>query len=393
VIVDEVGHHCGDEVCELSARVRSEAWDRERFTLWYRVPAALAPEHGPSAPDCSPFLAGLLLWCLRRSEALRIEGPVSRQLLDNVPLVTDVYRAFWPGLMSAIEVVAEAQEPAAGEPVVASFFTRGVDSWYTALTHGQRPYDGPPLTHLVYIPSVDFMFDETHLARSVEATAAAASAAGMTPVVVETNLRRHTERFLHWGCYHGAGLASMGLALGARRVLLPGARSYGFLEPEGSHPLLDPLWSTARTEIVHHGAEATRWDKLTFLAGASLALQTLKVCFDENTDGNCGRCPKCLVTMVMLAAVDALDPCPFDVPLSPARVARLDLPRPLLELLHAQVLPAIHDPRLALALHVAYLRPPLRAIVTEGRAAFRSLQSALAIRRSDSAGRLRRSAR
>jgi hypothetical protein len=362
VIVDQVRHRCGDQVCELSARVRSEAWAKEEFTLWYRVPAALAPDHGPGAPDASPFLAGLLLWCLRRAEPLRIEGSVSRRLLDDVPLATDVCHAFWPDLMTPIDVAAEPNEPGPGDPMVASFFTRGVDSWYSALTHGQRPYDGAALTHLVYVPSVDFMLDEAHLARSTGTTADAARAAGMTPVVVETNLRRHTEGFLHWGYYFGAGLASVGLALGARRVLLPGARSYGFAEPDGSHPLLDGLWSTGRTEVVHHGAEATRWDKVRYLTDAPLALGTLKVCFDENTDGNCGRCPKCLVTMVMLDAVGVLDKCPFDRPLKPVRVARMDLPRPLADLLHERVLPVVNDQRLALALRVACLRPLLRAI-------------------------------
>jgi hypothetical protein len=366
VIVDQVRHRCGDQVCELSAHVRSEAWAKEEFTLWYRVPAALAPDHGP--PDASPFLAGLLLWCLRRSESLKIDGTVSQRLLNSVPLAADVCHAFWPDLIAPIDVFAETREPPPSQDVVASFFTRGVDSWYTALTHGQRPYDGPQLTHLVYVPSVDFMLDETHLARSIEATAAAARATGMMPVVAETNLRRHTEPFLHWGYYHGAGLASIGLALGVRRILLPGGRSYGLLEPEGSHPLLDTLWSTGRTEVVHHGAEANRWDKIKFLADVPLALETLKVCFDENTDGNCGRCAKCVVTMVMLDAVGVLERSPFDVPLSAARVARLDLPRSLADLLHEHVLQAVGEQRVALALRVACLRPLLRAIGSEARA-------------------------
>jgi hypothetical protein len=378
VIVDQVRHRCGDRRCELSARVRSEAWAKEEFTLWYRVPAELEPDHGPGTPDSSPFLAGLLLWCLRRSEPLRIEGAVCQRLLDNVPLAADVCHAFWPDLMTPIEVTAEGGEPGPGMPEVASFFTRGVDSWYTALTHGQRPYDGPALTHLVYVPSVDFMFDEEHLARSIEATAAAARDVGMTPLVVETNLRRHTEPFLHWGYYHGPGLASVGLALGIRRMLLPAPHSYGFLEPVGSHPILDPLWSTARTEIVHHGAEATRWDKVRYLADADVALRTLKVCFDANTDGNCGRCPKCLVTMVMLRALGVLDRCPFDDRLDLKRYARLVFPLQTPELMHDCVLPAVEDPRVALAVRAVYLNPLIRATGDEARGAFRTLRSALA---------------
>ncbi len=337
----------------------------------------LAPEHGPDAPDCSPFLAGLLLWCLRRDEPLRIEGHVSAQLLGAVPRATDIIQAFWPGLFSPIDVIAEPHEPGPRTTVVASFFSRGIDSWFTALTHGDRPYDGPRLTHLIYVPSVDFMYDEAHVARSKEATAAAARSIGLAPITVETNLRRHTERFLHWGYYHGAGLASVGLALGLRRVLLSGAFSYGQLEPEGSHPLLDPLWSTGRTDVVHYGANATRWDKVSYLADVPFTLRNLKVCFDANTDGNCGRCTKCLTTMLMLTAAGVGDVAPFDVPLAPARVARLEPRRWLLKQLHDQVLPAIRDRRLALAVRALLVREPARAIVTASHDAARSLRSGL----------------
>lgn len=375
MIVDRARHDCLGATCQLSAQVRSEAWAEEQFTLWYRFPAELAPGHGPDSPDCSPFLVGLLLWCLRRDERLQIDGPVSAELLDAVPRATDIIQAFWPGLFSPTEVTAERHEPDARTAVVASFFTRGVDSWFTALTHGTRPYDGPRLTHLIYVPSVDFMYDDAHLGRSRDATAAAARAVNLTPVILETNLRRHTERFLHWGYYHGAGLASAGLALGLRRVVLPGARSYGQLEPEGSHPLLDPLWSTGRTDVVHHGANATRWDKVSYLAQAPMTLRSLKVCFDANTDGNCGQCPKCIVTQLMLTAAGAGDLAPFDAPLDPVRVARLELPHSLLAQINDEVLPAIADRRLALALRALLVREPARAIASASVDAIRSLRS------------------
>lgn len=375
MIVDQVRHQCGSTRCELSARVRSEAWAEEEFTLWYRVPAAVIPDHGSDAPDCSPFLAALLLWCLRRSEPLRIEGRVSKRLVDNAALASDICRSFWPDIMSAVDVTGAECEPGPGVPGAASFFTRGVDSWYTALTHGDRPYDTPPLTHLIYVPTVDFMLDEAHRVRAIESTEAAASALGMTAVIVETNLREHTERFLHWGYYHGAGLASIGLVLGFSHVLLPGARSYAQLVPEGSHPLLDPLWSTARTEIVHHGAEASRWDKVRHLADAPVALHALKVCFDENTDGNCGRCPKCIVTMVMLEAVGKLEECPFDRPLDRARVARLHgLPESLVQQLSADVLPELRDRRLALAIQAVCLRGRADSLGRSMRHAFGALR-------------------
>src|SRR5262249_59102310 len=54
---------------------------------------------------------------------------------------------------------------------------------------------------------------------------------------------------------------------------------------------------------------------------------SLRVCW-ENPDGayNCGRCEKCLRTMINLLIAGALDRCPtFPLPLDPVRVADLDI--------------------------------------------------------------------
>src|SRR5439155_11733439 len=106
VTVDETRHECGESTCTLSARVRSEAWARESFTLWYRVPADLVAHHELAAPDCSPFVAALLPWCLRRAEPLVVDGWASTRLLAAAPLIADVYHAFWSDLMTPVSVGA-----------------------------------------------------------------------------------------------------------------------------------------------------------------------------------------------------------------------------------------------------------------------------------------------
>ena len=74
-----------------------------------------------------------------------------------------------------------------------------------------------------------------------------------------------------------------------------------------SHPALDPLWSTEAVEVVHDGAETRRVDKVAALAASPLALRYLRVCW-ENRGGayNCGRCGKCMRTMVDLDLAGAL---------------------------------------------------------------------------------------
>ncbi len=74
--------------------------------------------------------------------------------------------------------------------------------------------------------------------------------------------------------------------------------------------MLDPLWSTELTEIIHDGCEATRIDKLAYISEHDLAMQWLRVC-NQATNGayNCGRCGKCLRARVGLRTVGALERC------------------------------------------------------------------------------------
>lgn len=109
--------------------------------------------------------------------------------------------------------------------------------------------------------------------------------------------------------YHGAGLAAIGLSLAAafRRILIPSTHTFRHLFAWGSHSLLDPLWSTERTEIVHDGCEVTRVDKTALVASDPFAPSHLRVCIRNHGGlGNCGHCKKCIRTMITLDALGVL---------------------------------------------------------------------------------------
>jgi polysaccharide pyruvyl transferase WcaK-like protein len=97
----------------------------------------------------------------------------------------------------------------------------------------------------------------------------------------------------------------------ASRVMIGSGSSYENLFELGSHPLLDRLWGADRVEIVHDGATLSRVAKLELIAEAPAARGALKVCW-ENPGGayNCGRCEKCLRTMVPLALLGVLERFP-----------------------------------------------------------------------------------
>jgi hypothetical protein len=169
--------------------------------------------------------------------------------------------------------------------------------------------------------------------KDVESSTAAVDViAGLTGtklVVVETNLRDAFDpNYERYFC--GAALASASLALcgGIGATLIPAGWDYGTLEPTGSHPLLDPLWSTERQQVIYDGAGSRRVDKIEELAHDwPESLAWLRVCLENRGGGvNCGRCRKCARTMVALDLLGVLPQATLFPPtLPPGTIALLEL--------------------------------------------------------------------
>lgn len=245
---------------------------------------------------------------MKRGCPLRIEGEVDDLALKNSEAAQDVLSGWHPGVMSRIAV--EVEDLTNGSPAtgVGCFFSGGVDSFYSVLTHLDE------ITHLVFVTGFDIDVSNDELAAEALAGArASAKALGKTLLEVKTDIRVLGEDVLDWGVhFHGAALAAVGLALSDTlgRVIIPSSYHRDDLYPWGSHPDLDPRWSSSRVTFEHDGVDVTRPEKVRAIAQHQVALDHLRVCW-ENRDNafNCGRCEKCLRTMINLRSVDALRRC------------------------------------------------------------------------------------
>ena len=162
--------------------------------------------------------------------------------------------------------------------------------------------------------------DDTAYRAAVDRNARFAAAAGKTLIPVSTDHYAFGYRYnLSRNLTQGSALASVALLLGFPRAYMPSAYSYGQLFPLGQHPLTDPLYSNEAVATVHEGAEARRLDKVVRVAQDPAALANLRVCFTDMNE-NCGRCAKCLRTMIPLARLGISD-APFP-PLPPGRALR-----------------------------------------------------------------------
>jgi hypothetical protein len=295
---------------------------------------------------------------MRAGEDVTVDGPVSPRLVGSLEDIFRLYRSFFPGEMRQISVTAPLAPAPPPKDLTGSFFTRGVDSWYAVLTALQDDPQSPPLTHLVFCP--DFLprdrWDDDLVNANTEATRAAAGPTGCRFVTVHSNQKRD---------FRGHQLVAMALALGMRRMLIPSGGMRGELRPRATHPQLDPRFSTERTEIVHYG-DATRMEKVARIAQTPYALQTIHVCrYNESvTDDNCGRCEKCLRTMLQLHTLDAFNGAArFEADLDPMAVARMSKkinhPHQWVEILHS-LGDRPEDLRLAAAARLVIIRAHLR---------------------------------
>ena len=298
--------------CELRGRVTSEVkpdaadWF-EPFILWYRFPAWCLPFLNPENGD--PFLAALLLPAMRTEERLLIPAPVSTRLLAALPDIQAIYAAFDPRT-TRVSVEALARDvtlPADGsEARVGLFFSMGVDSFYSLLKNQRdHPADEQAVTHVISVHGFDVAHDGWNysfpptLLKNFERIA---GETGTMLLPVVSNVRQAGARLAPWTMLHGGAMASVALALGAafRRVMIAASATYDTIYPWGTHPLLDPLWSTEGLTVVHDGCELGTIAKTRLVARSQLVLETLRVCPGYSPSYNCGQCMKCLRTMIDL---------------------------------------------------------------------------------------------
>jgi len=305
-----------DNYCELRARIETNSL-RKTFELFYRVSRDHLEFMDTNNGD--PFVAAMLLPAMRLGEPLHVSIPVSERLLHSAYEIQSLYHE-WDKTLSQITITAPARiehnSTAKTSPYRGLFFSLGVDSFYVLLRNLTTRSSPDKITHLILVHGFDIYYGRGNSAVFAAASSSGSKVAkslGTELVSVATNIRDFSDPLVDWGkLYHGAALASIGLVFEHAFKTIYVAASYPTLDlhPWGSHPQLDPLWSTERTRFVHEGCEAGRVDKTRFIARFPIAMETLRVCFfNASTEYNCGCCEKCIRTMIGLHVAGGLQKC------------------------------------------------------------------------------------
>ena len=255
----------------------------------------------------TPWLSATLPAAMRWGCDLTIDGAVDAESLASASRAGAMIAEWFPRHFASVDISADASPPARQRSDgVGCFFSGGVDSFYAALEEIDR------ITHLIFVLGFDIRLDDDALAsKALDAAREAAAELGKPLIEVRTTIRSSIGDVagLPWGhVYHGPALAHVATALAPHvgTVIIPSTISPAGLEPWGSHPHLDPLWSSSAVTIEHSEFGVGRAGKTRRISSSPTAMKHLRVCW-ENRDGafNCGRCPKCVRTHASLTICGA----------------------------------------------------------------------------------------
>jgi hypothetical protein len=301
------------------ARISWEDADRAPFDLRFTFLTG-----DPPAADPHAFLIAVFVAALRAGERrIAVDGAICPVLSDGLRAATAVLRSWYGGerRMPALEPSDGFRPgyPPEGGGGEAVFVSGGLDSLDLLHSRGRRlPPEHPAAVRRgIFVTGFGRFFGERQMAevevRSERAARGTAREAGLPLTVVATNLLElHGDQPSFSLESHGTVFAAIAQLFSGRLAAAALAASDDVasgLAPWGSHPLLDPLFGTSALRFVHDGIGITREEKAARVGRSVAGRRHLFTCsFPLPGDPllNCGRCEKCLRTMMELLVAGAL---------------------------------------------------------------------------------------
>jgi hypothetical protein len=277
----------GTHGVRLEGRVRGEL-------LFWELPRLVSFE-----PRGEPFVCALLPAAMRTGASITLpdELPLDPTFLTNIERLQSVFTRWFPEL-GTIPIRATVAPRTIRTVQRATGYSGGIDSSFTLELLEDR------IDAALLIDGIEYREDAPALFERITTTLDdAIDRRGLSLIRVRTNVKSFGRHLgAKWSEALGGAIASAVHVAGFAEYHVAASNSWENLRPYGSHPLTDPLWSSATVRIEHHGAELRRIDKIRYLGSVPDLLALVRVCF-QGSDYNCGRCQKCLMTMAGFRAL------------------------------------------------------------------------------------------
>lgn len=318
------------EKCELGAAahatVKWEDCEAPAQDVFFATDREFS-DHITCNPDA--FLLGAILPAAWRGERrVKLDEEISLELREGISTAMAWFRE-WNGPVHLIPQIdapvklgsrLEKRVKCAG-----GFLSGGIDS--LALLRANRLTYHQSHPRSIRVCFFVYGFDMGHdlstydrqkgaFARVFASLSRVAQSAEVMLIPVYTNIRHLESSMDFWMHeFHGAALSSIAHSFTplVRIVYIASSLDTEHMEPWGSHPLIDPCYSSEDLQIIHYGVTYSRFDKIRLVTEWEPALQTLRVCTQINRWAanlvgplNCGTCEKCVRAMTALLALGAL---------------------------------------------------------------------------------------
>lgn len=300
----------------LSVDVQTSSGKQLPESLWFCMPKKWK---GLLSDSYNAFVSTLLFPCMVMGEDLEIEGKIDPLFHSNLMQYQQYYKYWYPDILNIIEIKPSGyKKTKEGKQKVITSFSGGADSFYSLIENLANPVAGYKLTHGFFINGFDILLeDQTKTyGKASEAYDQLFKKLGLELITLSTNARHFLDPFniidvFDWNQMHGSLLAAVGLLFCDYfdQLVIPSSDPYNMIvDGYGTTPISDRLLNTNNFNIIHHGCEATKHEKVTSLTEHEITYDHLRVCW-ENPNGlqNCGKCYKCTSIMMHLDSVGGLE--------------------------------------------------------------------------------------
>jgi len=318
MIIGNLRSESSHEGARVMATITWEDSDRPSQDIYFETDSAFA-----HALTCNPhsFLVACAMPAMRhRERRMFIDAAIDPRLHNGLTTAMNWIR-HWQGperRLLRIEARTSDIPLHPNSPERAGLFmSGGIDSLGSLCANRidfAREHPGS-FKDALFIQGIERDKDIGHFVPALQSlTEIVAQDPDLTLIPVRTNIRELDNDSYFWGMeFQGAALAAVAHAFARRltSVAIPATADMFHLHPYGSHPLLDPNYSSSDLQILHDGITLSRLTKTALVADCAVALQHVRVCNNPKAippgSLNCGQCEKCLRTKLALLALGKLD--------------------------------------------------------------------------------------
>jgi len=302
--------------CEILVRVRRPASESFlRFTGLEKTWREPPPSMDFAAIALAQYASTLGL-------DLHVEGPMTHSQARNLERFIEIWSVWRPDLYRRINVKADSwiETPANGSADSAVMaFSGGADATFSLIAHntGMLSAAMPKIDLGVMVGDPDLSaFDKDGSADAYRKAKETLSCFGAKLAFISTNWKEEFNP--HWGNGHVSMLSGILNTFSAEYGSGVIANDADYLEelsvgPYGNHIATNHLLGSSQFSIIQAAGTHARSARIRKICEHDVALRNLWVCYRLAQKGrNCGRCKKCILTRMAIAAYAAEPEFLFD---------------------------------------------------------------------------------